>query len=77
MSIDAGVQGPLFFQGAQRKETGVIKLAVWAFIAYLGYRVFRNVSAVWKLMKNAPPPRQNPPRERRPVEAQFEVEEGK
>lgn len=76
MSIDAGGRGLLFSRQAE-KGIGVIKLAVWAFIAYLGYRVFRNFSAVWKLMKNAPPPRQAPPQERRPVEAQFEVEEGK
>lgn len=54
----------------------MIKLAVWAFIAYLGYRACRNVAAAWKLMKGANPPRQ-PPQGRRPVEAQFEVEEGK
>jgi hypothetical protein len=59
-----------------RKGSAVIKLAVWAFIAYLGYRACRNVAAAWKLMKGANPPRQ-PPQGRRPVEAQFEVEEGK
>jgi hypothetical protein len=48
-------------------------MAIWAFIAYLGYRVFRNISAAWKLMKPPPAPGQG----RRPVEAQYEVEESK
>ncbi len=50
----------------------MIKMAVWAFIAYLGYRVFRNLSQVWRLMKTPPPPSG-----RSPVEAKFEVEDGK
>ncbi|MCC7264474.1 MAG: hypothetical protein IT369_18335 [Candidatus Latescibacteria bacterium] len=54
----------------------MIKMVVWAFIAYLGYRVYHNVSQVWRLVKNPPPP-PAPPGDRRPVEAQFEVEEGK
>ncbi|MBI2505445.1 MAG: hypothetical protein HYW07_19715 [Candidatus Latescibacteria bacterium] len=56
----------------------MIKLAIWAFIAYLGYRAWRNIAAVWRVMKNAPrPPQHSSPGGRRPVEAQFEVEEGK
>jgi|GEM_PF-3020826 len=50
-------------------------MAVWAFIAYLGFRVFRNVSQVLKLIKN--PPSQAPTSGRRAVDASFEVEEGK
>jgi len=50
-------------------------MAVWAFIAYLGFRVFRNVSQVLKLMKN--PPGQTPAGGRQAVDASFEVEEGK
>lgn len=50
-------------------------MAVWAFIAYLGFRVYRNVSQVWGMLKNPPAP--PPPSGRQPVEAQFEVEENK
>lgn len=62
----------------QRKGYRVIKLAIWAFIAYLGYRVWRNVSTVWKVVKSGPqPPQPDVPGGRRPVEAPFEVEDGK
>lgn len=78
MSIDAGGPGSLFSCGHCERGGPVFKLAAWAFIAYLGFRVWRNVSAVWKAVKNAQrPPQDHAPAGRRPVEAPFEVEDGK
>lgn len=56
----------------------MVKLLLWALIGYLGYRVARGALVVWKVTRNTFPPFPSARREgegRRPVEAEFEVEE--
>ena len=56
----------------------MFKLLIWGVIGYLGFRVWRNITTVWRVVKSASEQAQSrPPQGRQPVEAQFEVEEGK
>ncbi len=53
----------------------MLRLLLWGLICYLGYRAARSALAVWKAAREVFPRAQAA--RRRPVEAEFEVEEGK
>ena len=56
----------------------MFKLLIWGIVGYLGFRAWRNVAAVWRVVKSASEQTQaKEPGGRQPVEAKFEVEEGK